>query len=131
MVRTGRPHDGEGGNERASAGGAGAVGKRTLVQMEAARGGAEIAPGGDSKPSEADRVADLVNRGAATDPRGQGPRVFPAAASAPVKERHDAACARLQLIEDSVAAEDIGRGKVSKDDKVEGKHSVEAQLAAT
>src|SRR5215212_9863940 len=104
MVRTGKLHDGDDRNDRAPAAGASAVGKRTLVQLETAPGGVaapnlEVAASGESKPSEADRVADLANRGAATDPRGEGPRAFPAPASASLKERHDAACARLQLIE--------------------------------
>ena len=90
------------------------------------------AAAGDARPSEADRVADLANRGGATDPRGKGPQAFLAPASASPKDRHDAACARLALIEDSVKAEDTQRGgDAATDDKVEGQHSVAAQLAGT
>jgi len=135
MGRTGKLHEGDVGYDPATVVGAGAVGKRSLVELEMTRIGAgspgpEVARG-DSKPSEADRVADLANRGGAADPRGKGPQAFPAPAGASPKERHDATCARLKLIEDSVKAEDTPRGDEAKDDKVEGKHSVEAQLADT
>jgi hypothetical protein len=136
MGRTGKLHEGDVGHDPATAGGAGAVGKQTLVDLEMTRlasdaPGSAVA-GGGSKPSEADRIADLANRGGAADARGKGPQAFPAPASASPKERHDAACARLKLIEDSVKKEDTPRdGDEAKDNKVEGKHSVEAQLAAT
>jgi hypothetical protein len=132
MVRTGKLREGEVGADVATAGGAGAVGKRSLVEQEMGEDAAGTGiSGGASKPSEADRVADLANRAGAADARGKGQRAFPAPAGASLKDRHDAACARLSLIEDSVTAEDVDRGKEAKDDKVEGKHSVEAQLAAT
>ena len=135
MGRTGKLHEGDAGHEPATAGGAGAVGKQSLVDAEMTRMAADspgpAAPGGGVKPSEADRVADLANRGGAADARGKGPQAFPAPAGASPKARHDAACARLALIEDSVKKEDTPRGDMAKDDKVEGQHSVEAQLAAT
>jgi hypothetical protein len=136
MGRTGKLHEGETGNDTTTAGSADAVGKQSLVQQEMARMGAAAAgsevAGDAPRPSEADRVADLANRAGAADPRGTGPQAFPAPASASPKERHDAACTRLALIEDSIKAEDTARvGDEAKDDKVEGKHSVEAQLAAT
>lgn len=135
MGRTGKLQEGDVGNAPATAGGDGAVGKQSLVElemtrMEASAPGAVVA-GGEAKPSEADRVADLANRGGAADPRGKGPQAFPAPAGASPQVRHDAACARLSLIEDSVKAEDTKRGDEAKDDKVLGKHSVEAQLADT
>lgn len=135
MGRTGKLHGDDSGDARAAVGGAGATGKRSLVELELGRGGV-AAPGpkgagGKSRPSEADRVADLANRAGAADPRGAGPQAFPAPAGASLEARHDAACARLTLIEDSVQAEDIDRGGEAKDDKVEGKQSVKAQLAAT
>jgi len=83
---------------------------------------------------EADRVADLVNRGAATDPASTAPKVFPAPGGSKPQQRHDAAVARLQLIESSIAAEDgtpADRTKVqTKDDAQPGRQTVSHQLAA-
>jgi hypothetical protein len=85
-----------------------------------------------TQAQQADREADLVNRGSAVDPRGTGPQQFPAGSSATPQQRHDAAEARLQLIDSSVAAEDTPRrGGQTKDDTVAGRNTVAAQLAAT
>lgn len=107
-----------------------AIGKRTLV--EAAPTGAPVV---QRKPaaSDADRVADLVNRGAATDPASTAPRPFPAPAGARPQQRHDAAAARLELIETSIAAEDSTRGRSTgqtKDDAQPGRATVAHQLVA-
>ncbi|HMG54016.1 MAG TPA: DUF4157 domain-containing protein [Kofleriaceae bacterium] len=83
---------------------------------------------------EADRVADLVNRGAATDRESTAPRAFPAPSGSKPQQRHDAAVARLQLIETSIGAEDgtpADRTTVqTKDDSQPGRHTVSHQLAA-
>jgi hypothetical protein len=83
---------------------------------------------------EADRVADLVNRGAATDPATTAPAVFPAPKGSKPQQRHDAAAARLQLIETSIAAEDgtpaDRTGVQTKDDKQPGRETVAHQLVA-
>lgn len=83
---------------------------------------------------EADRVADLVNRGAATDAPSTAPTVFPALKGSKPQQRHDAAAARLQLIETSIAAEDGTPADRStaqtKDDAKPGRETVAHQLVA-
>jgi len=83
---------------------------------------------------EADRVADLVNRGAATDPASTAPALFPAPKGSKPQQRHDAAAARLQLIETSIAAEDgtptDRTTKQTKDDAQPGRETVAHQLVA-
>ena len=83
---------------------------------------------------EADRVADLVNRGAATDPASTAPKVFPAPAGSKPQQRHAAALARLELIETSISAEDgtpAGRTTAqTKDDSQTGRQTVSHQLVA-
>jgi hypothetical protein len=88
----------------------------------------------NSTEIEADRVADLVNRGATTDPASTAPTVFPAPKGSKPQQRHDAAAARLQLIETSIAAEDgtpADRTAVqTKDDAQPGRETVAHQLVA-
>ena len=83
---------------------------------------------------EADRVADLVNRGAAADPASTAPKIFPAPDGSKPQQRHDAALARLELIETSIAAEDgtpADRTTVqTKDDSQAGRQKVSHQLVA-
>jgi hypothetical protein len=135
-ARDRKPGD-DGGIGRSFAGNqAPAIGKHTLVQT--ATIGAPVV---QRKPaaSEADRVADLVNRGAATDPAITAtdptvPHAFPAPGGSKPQQRHDAAAARLQLIETSIAAEDgapADRTAVqTKDDARPGRETVGHQLIA-
>src|SRR5262245_28557099 len=97
-----------------------AIGKHTLVESVMAKMGPGPVQKKPAAEIEADRLADLVNRGAATDPASTAPVVFPAPKGATPQQRHDAAAARLQLIETSIAAEDgmpaDRRSEQTKDD---------------
>ena len=83
---------------------------------------------------EADCVADLVNRGAATDPATTtAPRLFPAPSGSTPPQRHAAACARLDSIETSIDAEDgtpAGRTTAQTKDNSAGREKVSHQLLA-
>src|SRR4029079_13270009 len=105
MERTGKLHEDDVGYAPVTAGSAGAVGKRSRVELELTPRGAGVpgpaVAGGNAGPSDPDRIADLASRAGAAAPRGRGRQAFPAPANASPNERHDAAAARLQLIEDS------------------------------
>ncbi|HET9620203.1 MAG TPA: DUF4157 domain-containing protein, partial [Kofleriaceae bacterium] len=92
------------------------------------------APQAAAHEREADRVADLVNRGAAADPAiATAPKGFPAPPGSPSRARHAAAAARLALIEASIAGEDATAGRSAgqpKDDAQPGRETVAHQLAA-
>jgi len=88
-----------------------------------------------TKPEqEADRVADLVNRGAKADPASTAPKSFPAPNGSKPRQRHDAALARLELIETSIRYEDgtpADRTTVqTKDDSQTDRQKVSHQLVA-
>src|SRR5690348_12333787 len=96
-ARERRPGDDGGIGGSSAANQAPAIGKHTLVQT--AMAGAPVV---QRKPaaSEADRVADLANRGAAADPAittadPTVPHAFPAPSGSKPQQRHDAAAARL------------------------------------
>ena len=132
MGRGAPMHAGPGTSELAggSNGQGGMFGSQLALANGANAGGGQQTGPGD----ESDRIADLVNRGAATDPTSTAPRAFPAPSGSTPRQRHDAAAARFQLIETSIAAEDgtpADRTSVqTKDNSQPDRQTVSHQLAA-